>query len=68
MTDVGPVGEFVGPSVGILVRRCTGGLAISDNLVRRFSPSVTTDDDNSDWMALVVTDFNRRRQESDFYF
>lgn len=56
VTDVGPVGEFVGPSVGILVRRCTGGLAISDNLVRRFSPSVTTDDDNSDWMALVVTD------------
>nr|WP_294510145.1 DUF6519 domain-containing protein [uncultured Rhodopila sp.] len=55
VSDVGPVGDFVGPSTGIAVVTPFGGVDITGNLSRRFSPGLgVTTVDSSDWTPLLV--------------
>ncbi len=55
VSDVAPVGDFVGPSVGISVVTPFSGVDVSGNLVRRFSPELAVKTvDSSDWTPLLI--------------
>ena len=55
VSNVGPVGDFVGPSVGIVVLTPFSGVDVSGNLARRFSPELGVKTvDKSDWTPLLI--------------
>ncbi len=55
ISDVGPAGDFVGPSVGISILQPFSSVQIGDNVVRRYSPAaLPAKSDASPWTPIFV--------------
>jgi hypothetical protein len=55
ISDVGPAGDFVGPSVGVSILQPFSSVQISDNVVRRYSPAaLPANSDASPWTPIFV--------------
>jgi hypothetical protein len=55
ISDVGPAGEFVGPSIGISILQPFSSVQIGENVVRPFSPAAEpANSDVSPWTLIFV--------------
>jgi hypothetical protein len=55
ISDVGPAGDFVGPSVGVSILQPFSSVQISNNVVRRYSPAaLPAKSDASPWTPIFV--------------
>jgi hypothetical protein len=55
ISDVGPAGDFVGPSVGISILQPFSSVQIGDNVVRRYSPAaLPAKSDASPWTPIFI--------------
>jgi hypothetical protein len=55
ISDVGPAGEFVGPSIGVSILQPFSSVQIGENVVRRYSPAaLPAKSDTSPWTPIFI--------------